>query len=101
MDTKGILLWAGLAVICAVVFLLSRRMKKQIEENGIETTGVISRITDEGGPDEIDLRYYARYRTEDGEEIEGTVLNPRADLMEGQTVRLLYHPIHKHNAKLI
>ena len=34
-------------------------MKKQIEENGIETNGVIFLITDECGPDEIDLRYFA------------------------------------------
>ena len=49
MDTKGIIIWIGFAVICAVICLVSRRMKKEIEENGIETTGVISRITDEGG----------------------------------------------------
>ena len=101
MDTKGILLWAGLAVICAVVFLLSRRMKKQIEENGIETTGVISRIADEGGADEIDLRYYARYRTEDGEEVEGVLSNPRSDLAVGQQVRIKYHPKYQTNARLL
>ena len=55
-DTKGILLWAGLLIICGIIFFLSRRMKKQIEENGIETNGVISRITDEGGQDEIGKR---------------------------------------------
>ena len=27
MDTKGIILWVGFAVICAVIYLLSRRMK--------------------------------------------------------------------------
>ena len=101
MDTKGILLWAGILVIFAAVFFLSRRMKKQIEENGIETTGVISRITDEGGPDEIDLRYYARYRTEDGEEVEGLLSNPSKDLEEGQQVRLKYHPKYRKNARLI
>ena len=101
MDTKGILLWAGILVIFAAVFFLSRRMKKQIEENGIETTGVISRITDEGGPDEIDLRYYARYRTEDGEEVEGLLSNPSKDLEEGQQVQLKYHPKYRKNASLI
>ncbi len=101
MDTKGIILWVGFAVICAVIYLLSRRMKKQIEENGIETTGVISRIEDEGGPDEIDLRYYARYRTEDGKEVEGLLSNPRSDLEVGQQVRLKYHPKHKANARLV
>ena len=101
MDTKGILLWAGVLVIFAAVFFLSRRMKKQIEENGIETTGVISRITDVGGPDEITLQYYARYRTEDGEEVEGLLSNPGKDLEEGQQVRLKYHPKYRQNARLV
>ena len=101
MDTKGIVLWAGLAVVCAVVYFLSRRMKKQIEENGIETGGVISRITDVGGPDEINLQYYARYRTQDGEEIEGLLSNPGSDLEVGQQVLLKYHPKYKNNARLV
>ena len=68
---------------------------------GIETNGVTSRITDEGGPDEIDLRYYAHYRTEDGEEVEGLLSDPRSDLKVGQQVRLKYHPKHKTNARLV
>ena len=101
MDSKGILLWVGFLVICAVIFLVSRRMKGQIEENGIETTGVISRITDMGDPEEIDLQYYARYRTKDGEEIEGLLSNPSSDLEVGRQVSLKYHPKHKTNARLI
>ena len=100
-DTKGILLWAGLLIICGIIFFLSRRMKKQIEENGIEINGVISRITDEGGADEINLQYYARYRTENGEEVEGLLSNPRSNLEVGQQVRLKYHPKHKTNARLV
>lgn len=76
-------------------------MKKQIEENGIETNGVISRITDEGGLDEINLQYYARYRTDTGEEVEGLLSNPRSNLEVGQQVRLKYHPKHKTNARLV
>ena len=101
MNASGVLLWAGLAVICAAITLYSRKMKKQIEENGIETSGVISRIEDVGGSEEIDLRYYARYRTEDGEEVEGLLSNPSSDLAEGQQVRLRYHPKHKTNARLL
>lgn len=101
MDTKGIILWAGLIIICAAIYLFSQRMKKQIEENGIETIAVISRIVDEGEPDEIDLQYYAKYRTEDGEEIEGVISNPRSDLVEGQQVHIKYHPKFKANARLI
>ncbi len=100
MDTKGILLWAGLLAVCAAICLVSRRMKKQIEENGIEADGVISRIEDVGG-DDVTLHYYARYRTEDGTEVEGLLSNPRSDLEAGQQVRLKYHPKHKTNARLI
>ena len=101
MDTKGILLWAGFIALCAVIWLLSRKTKKQIEETGIETTGVISRIEDAGGTEDIDLQYYARYRTEDGEEVEGILSNPSPDLEEGQQVRLKYHPKYRTNARLI
>ena len=101
METKYIILWVVFLAVCAVVWLLSRRMKKQIEENGIEVSGVISRIEDVGGTDAIDLRYYARYVTAEGEEVEGLLSNPRSDLEEGQKVRLKYHPKYKTNARLI
>ena len=100
METKGVVIWIGFLLLCAVILFLTRRIKKQIEESGIETTGVISRITDAGALD-IDLRYYARYRTEDGEEIEGLLSNPSSDLEVGRRVRLKYHPKHKQNARLI
>jgi hypothetical protein len=54
-----------------------------------------------GGSDEITLQYYARYRTEGGEEVEGLLSNPRSDLEEGQRVRLKYHPKYKQNARLV
>ena len=98
---KGILLWVGFALICAVIYLFSYRMKKQIEKDGIETTGVISRIEEAGQPDEIDLHYYVKYRTEDGEEMEGLISNPRSGLEVGQAVHIKYHPKYKTNARLI
>ena len=101
MTTKEILLWGGFLLICAVVLFFSRRMKKQIEENGIETVGTISRIEDVGGSDSIDLHYYAVYRTEDGEEVEGLLSNPHSGLAVGQQVRIKYHPVHKMNARLV
>ena len=67
----------------------------------IEADGVISRIEDVGGPDDVTLHYYARYRTEDGAEVEGLLSNPRSDLAVGQPVRLKYHPKHRTNARLI
>ena len=100
-DVKGILIWVGFIAICGIIFFLSQRIKRQIEENGIETTGVISRIVDVGGSDSIDIRYYVRYCTEDGKEIEGLLSNPGKDLQEGQEVRLKYHPKFKKNARMI
>ena len=101
MGTKDILLWAGFLAIGVIIVLVSHRMKKQIEANGIETIGVISRIEDEGQAEEINLRYYARYRTAEGKEIEGVLSNPRDDLKVGQEVRLKYHPKFKTNARLV
>lgn len=101
MDTKGVLLWTVFALICTAIYLYSYRMKKQIEEDGIKTAGVISHIEDGGQPDEIDLHYYVSFRTEDGEEIEGIISNPRSDLDVGQTVQIKYHPKHKMNVRLI
>ncbi len=101
MDTKGILIWAGFILVCMIIIFVSRRTKKQIEENGIVVTGVISRITDEGGTEEIDINVYARYTTEDGEEVEGIISNPSPGLTVGQKVQLKYHPKLKSNARLI
>lgn len=101
MNAKGIIAWVIFIIICAVIYFISGNMKKQIEEKGIETTGVISRIEDEGGTEDISFNYYAKYRTEDGEEIEGIISNPTTDLEVGQHVRLKYHPEHRMNARLI
>lgn len=101
MGTKGIIMWIVFIAICAAIIIISRKMKNEIEENGIETTGVISRIEDMGDPEDISLIYYAKYRTEDGEEVEGTISNPAAGLEVGQQVRLKYHPEHRMNARLI
>jgi hypothetical protein len=84
-----------------MVMLVSHRIKKGINENGIETDAVVSRITDNGTQEDIDINVYVRYRTEDGEEIEGVLSNPRANMEEGQPVRIKYHPKFKNNARLI
>ena len=76
-------------------------MEQIFKEEGIETTGVISSVTDAGQPDEIDIRVQVRYRTEDGEEIEGILINAPDDLAPGQKVRIKYHPRYKMNARLI
>ena len=56
MDTKAIFLWGGFILICAIIYFVSRRMKKETEENGIETIGVISRITNTGDIDPEDMK---------------------------------------------
>lgn len=62
---------------------------------------MISRIVDEGGVDSIDYRFFVRYFTDDGQEVEGILTNPTSDLMEGMQVRIKYHPKYKQNARLI
>ncbi len=101
MDKNAYIAWAVFAVVCLIILIVSKRMNKQTEENGIETTGVISRIEDTGDANDIDICYYARYRTEDGDEVEGILSNPTDDLAVGQEVRLKYHPVYKMNARLI
>ena len=98
---KGIIMWVVFLAVIAAGILVSRRIKSGINENGIETDAVVSRITDNGTQEDIDINVYVRYRTEDGEEIEGVLSNPRANMEEGQPVRIKYHPKFKNNARLI
>ena len=98
---KGIIIWMVFIGVIAVMLLVSRRIKSEINESGIETDAVVSRITDDGTLGDVDFDVYVRYRTEDGTEIEGVLSNPRDDLEEGQPVRIKYHPKYKNNARLM
>jgi hypothetical protein len=100
MDLKGILLWGGLAIICGAIWFFSRRIKKEIEENGILVPGVISRIVESADPEDPDEDCYVRYQTREGEEIEGLLSNPAAGLEVGQKVWIKYHPKLKQNCRL-
>lgn len=100
MDAKSYIAWAIFAAICLIIYFVSRRMKNEIDKNGIETVGVISRIVDSFEPEDVSQDYYAVYRTLEGEEIEGVISNPSSDLVVGQQVRLKYHPKHKMNARI-
>ena len=103
MDTKGIVIWAIFIAVCAAIILVSRRIKKQTEEYGIETDGVISRIVESSGimdGEGVSYDFYVIYHTLEGEEVEGLLLNPTPYLEEGQQVRIKYHPKHKLNATL-
>ena len=101
MGTKGIIMWAVFIAVCATIYFYSRKIRKEIEEGGIETTGVISKIIDSGTPDVVSFDYYAVYTTAEGEKTEGILTNPAGDLKVGQQVRLKYHPKYKMNARLI
>ena len=101
MDTKGLILWIVFAAIFAAGVLFSRRLKRQIAENGIEAEGVISRVTDEGGSDGTDIRVYVRYPAASGGEAEALLSNAPGDLAPGQRVRIKYHPKLPENARLI
>ncbi len=98
---KGIIAWAVFLAVCAAFMLISRRMKKTIEENGIETDAVVSRIIDEGSLEEIDINVYVKYYTEDGTEVEGILSNAPDGLTEGQHVRIKYHPKYINNARMV
>ena len=98
---KGIIMWMVFLAVIAAGMLIIHRIKSEINENGIETDAVVSRIIDDGTPEEIDIDVYVRYRTENGEEVEGILSNPRANMEEGQMVRIKYHPKYKQNARLV
>lgn len=98
---KGIIMWKVFLAVIAGGILVSHRIRSGINEKGIEADAIVSRITDDGTQEDIDINVYVRYRTENGEEIEGVLSNPRANLEEGQTVRIKYHPKYKNNARLV
>lgn len=98
---KGIIMWAAFLAVILLGMLVSRKMKKETGENGIETDAVVSRISEDMSQDLSDFIVYVKYNTEDGNEIEGVLSNPRTDLKEGQQVRIKYHPKYKNNARLV
>ena len=55
---KGIIVWAVFLAVFAAGLLISHRMKKTIEEKGIETDAVVSRIVDDGTLTDIDIDVY-------------------------------------------
>ena len=98
---KGIIAWAVFLIVIAAGMLVSRRIKKEIIEEGIEADAVVTRIVDDGSVDDIDINVYVNYCTEDGTEVEGILSNPTSGLQEGQQVRIKYHPKYTANARLV
>lgn len=98
---KGLIMWAVFLIVIVAGMLVSRKLKKSINENGIETDAVVSRVSEDMSQDLSDFTVYVKFRIENGEEVEGVISNPRADLEEGQRVRIKYHPKYKNNARLV
>ena len=98
---KGIIMWAVFLIVIVVGILVSRKIKKGINEDGIKTDAVVSHVLEDMSQDLSDFTVFVKYRTEDGEEVEGVISNPRSDLEEGQQVRIKYHPKYKNNARLL
>ena len=53
---KGIIMWGIFLGVFICGVLISRIIKKDTEENGIETDGVVSHIVDDGAQDYIDSK---------------------------------------------
>lgn len=102
-NVKGIIIWAVFLAVIAAFLIIGRRIRRQIDENGIEVRGTVSRVEESYDSDTGGVSYsvYARYRTEEGDEIEGLLLNAPSDLQPGERVRLKYHPKLRTNAKLL
>lgn len=99
---KGIIIWTAFLIVFVGGWLMSRKMKNDIEEKGIETVAEISRISEDMSEDQTGFTIvYVRFNTQDGEEVEASISNPRSDLEVGQQVRIKYHPKFKNNARLV
>ena len=98
---KGMIMWIVFLIVFLGGVLISRKIRKSTEEEGIETEAVVSRIVDDGTQEYTDINVYVKYIVDDGTEIEGILSNPRTDLEEGQQVHIKYNPKYKSNARLL
>ena len=86
-------------IVVAVIagFVFNYKRSKAINENGIETDAVVSRIKEIEGEDadghrEVTYEYYVKYQNEDGATVEARLGNPPRFLMEGTQLRVKYLP---------
>lgn len=86
-------------VVIAVIagFVYNYRRSKAINENGIETDAVLSRIEEKEGQDAdgnrtVDYVYYVKYKNEAGETVEARLGNPPHFIIEGTPLRVKYLP---------
>lgn len=98
----GILIWVFLIIVVFFVFVYSRIMKNRIKNEGIETTGTISRIDEELDIDTHDTSYswYVEYYDENNQRREA-LLYDAIDLDVGDKIRIKYHPSNYNYAEFI
>ena len=94
------LTWIIIAVIVIVVIAsvaFNYKRSKAINEKGVETDAVVSRIKEIVGEDTdgnrtVDYEYFVKYQNEAGETVEAKLGNPPRFLMEGTHLRVKYMP---------
>ena len=102
----------GFAVIAALlvfVIVRTKRVNSEIEQNGLETGAVVSRVKEDvtyhsDGSVFVNKEYYVRYRTIRGESVEARLGSGKSvvvtegkkawdrDLIEGASLRIKYLP---------
>lgn len=92
----------GIIVVIVIICIISFININKIKKNGIETEAVISRINitttqtihDEDGTTDIDTTetYFVKFKTQNGEEIETRLPNPKMGLREGDVIKIKYLP---------
>jgi len=102
MDLTTILIIAAIAIFIIVIAVISVVSTNKIKKNGLEADAVVSKIEkeireviheDTGMVDtDTNETYYVKYRTENGEEVEAKLINPKMNLKEGDTLRIKYLP---------
>ena len=94
------LTWIIIAVIVIVVIAsvaFNYKRSKAINEKGVETDAVVSRIKEIEGEDTdgnrtVDYEYFVKYQNEAGETVEAKLGNPPRFLMEGTHLCVKYLP---------
>ena len=97
-----------IAIIALVVIVAAFNIIKvlTIRKKGVETEGVISRITEQstvGGDGSIDVTYtyYVIYTTQDGQEVEADLNHAPGRTRVGDAVRIKYLPEKPKHAVLV
>ena len=86
-------------IVVAVIagFVFNYKRSKAINERGVETDAVVSRIKEIEGEDsdgnrEVTYEYFVEYLNEAGQTVEAKLGNPPRFLMEGTQLRVKYLP---------